>query len=86
MCLVPTSTTGDFATAPGTLGSAETIGGAALLCTGAGAYSVDARLRHREGWLAPIVAAALVIAVAAAILTWVVLNGSDPIHLTIPRG
>jgi uncharacterized membrane protein YphA (DoxX/SURF4 family) len=62
------------------------FGALGLLFTGAGAYSVDARLWHRERWPAPIVAAALVIAVVAGILTWLVLNGNNPIHLTIPKG
>ena len=62
------------------------FGALGLLFTGAGAYSVDGRLWHRERWPAPIVGAALIVAVVAGIVTWVVLNGSNPIHLTTPKG
>jgi len=60
------------------------FGALGLLFTGAGVYSVDKWLWHRERWPALIVASALVIAVAVGILTWVMLNGSNPIHLTTP--
>jgi uncharacterized membrane protein YphA (DoxX/SURF4 family) len=60
------------------------VGAATLLFAGAGAYSVDARVFSRIGWSARIAVGLLVLAVAAAILTWVVLNGTNPIHVTAP--
>jgi putative oxidoreductase len=60
------------------------IGAAALLFTGAGAYSVDARVFGRTGWPARIAVGLLVVAVAAAVLTWILLNGTNPIHFTAP--
>src|SRR5258708_2197542 len=63
---------------------APAFGALGLLFTGAGAYSVDKWVWHRERWPALVVASALVIAVVVGILTWVMLNGSNPIHLTAP--
>jgi putative oxidoreductase len=60
------------------------IGATALLFAGAGGYSVDARLFGRTGWPLRVAAGLLVLAVAAALLTWIVLNGSNPIHFTAP--
>jgi uncharacterized membrane protein YphA (DoxX/SURF4 family) len=60
------------------------IGAAALLFTGAGAYSVDARILARERFSGRVAVGLLVLAVAAAALTWILLNGSNPIHLTAP--
>lgn len=60
------------------------FGAAALLFTGAGAYSVDARVLGRAGWPPRIAVGLLVLAVAAAVLTWILLNGTNPIHLTAP--
>jgi uncharacterized membrane protein YphA (DoxX/SURF4 family) len=60
------------------------VGAAALLFTGAGVYSVDARIfgRSRVGvWIS---VGLLIVAVAAALLTWILLNGSNPIHITAP--
>jgi hypothetical protein len=55
-----------------------------LLFTGADADSVDKWLWRRERWPALIVVSALVIAVVVGILTRVMLNGGNPIHLTTP--
>jgi putative oxidoreductase len=60
------------------------LGAAVLLFTGAGAYSVDARILGRERFGDRIAVGLLVVAVAAAVLTWVLLNGSNPIHFTAP--
>lgn len=60
------------------------LGATALLFTGAGAYSVDARVIGRTVWSARIAVGLLILAIAAAILTWVALNGSNPIHFTAP--
>lgn len=60
------------------------VGAGTLLFAGAGAYSVDARVLSRIRWSTRIAVGLLVLAVAAAILTWVVLNGTNPIHLTAP--
>jgi putative oxidoreductase len=56
----------------------------AVLFAGAGAISIDSRLWGRERWPARIAVALLVTAVAVAILTWVVLNGTNPIHFSDP--
>jgi uncharacterized membrane protein YphA (DoxX/SURF4 family) len=60
------------------------VGATALLFTGAGAYSVDARVFGRTGWQTRIAVGLLVVAVAAAVLTWMLLNGTNPIHFTAP--
>ena len=60
------------------------VGAAALLFTGAGAYSVDARLFGRTRFSTRIAVGLLVVAVAAALLTWILLNGTNPIHFTAP--
>jgi putative oxidoreductase len=60
------------------------IGAATLLFTGAGAYSVDARV---FGWqrLSPRIAVGLLaLAFAVAIVTWLLLNGENPIHFSSP--
>ncbi len=62
------------------------VGAAALLFTGAGAYSVDARVFGRSRFGLRIAVGLLVVAVAAAVLTWVLLNGTNPIHFTAPAG
>jgi putative oxidoreductase len=59
---------------------------AALLFTGAGAYSVDARLIGRSRWPIPVAVGLLVVAIAAALVTWIALNGTNPIHVTAPTG
>ena len=55
---------------------------AALLFTGAGTYSVDARLFRRARWPGAVSIALFLVAIAAAVATWVFLNGTNPIHLT----
>lgn len=58
------------------------IGAAALLFLGAGAYSLDAKVLGRMSWGRRIALGLLVVAFAAAILTWVALLGTNPIHFT----
>lgn len=60
------------------------IGAATLLFTGAGEYSVDAKILNRRAWPAKIAVGLLVLAFAVAILTWIVLNGTNPIHFSSP--
>ncbi|MGV0721852.1 DoxX family protein [Mycolicibacterium elephantis] len=60
------------------------IGATALLFVGAGAYSVDARVLGRTAWSPRLAVGLLVAAVVAAVLTWVALNGTNPIHFTAP--
>ena len=56
----------------------------ALLFTGAGNYSVDARVFGRPRWPAPVTIGLFLVAVAAAVATWVLLNGTNPLHLDRP--
>jgi putative oxidoreductase len=58
------------------------IGATAVLFTGAGAYSIDSRLFGRTRWSPRIAVGLLVLAVAVAILTWIFLNGTNPIHFS----
>src|SRR4051794_32618685 len=60
------------------------LGATTLLFTGAGAYSVDARVLGRPRWSPRIAAGPLGLAFAVAILTWIMLNGTNPIHLSSP--
>ncbi|MDT5019132.1 MAG: putative oxidoreductase [Mycobacterium sp.] len=60
------------------------LGAATLLFTGAGAYSVDARVFGRTAWPARITVGLLIVAFATAILTWATLLGTNPIHFTAP--
>jgi putative oxidoreductase len=62
------------------------VGAAALLFTGAGAYSVDARIFGRWRLSARVAMGLLILAIAAALLTWILLNGINPIHFTAPEG
>ena len=62
------------------------IGAAALLFTGAGAYSVDEKVLGRTAWSARVALGLLILAFAAAILTWISLNGTNPIHFSRPSG
>ena len=56
------------------------LGAVTLLFTGAGAYSVDAQVLGRPRWTPRIAVGLLVLAFAVAILTWILLNGTNPIH------
>jgi uncharacterized membrane protein YphA (DoxX/SURF4 family) len=60
------------------------IGAAALLFTGPGAYSADAKVFGRTWWSPRIAAGMLILAIVVAILTWVALLGTNPIHFTAP--
>jgi len=61
------------------------VGAAALLFTGAGGYSADARIFGRSRIGVRIAVGLLVVAIAAAVLTWISLNGTNPIHFTAPE-
>jgi len=61
------------------------VGATALLFAGAGGYSVDAKVLGRSRVSFRIAAGLLVLAIAAALLTWVALNGTNPIHFTAPQ-
>jgi uncharacterized membrane protein YphA (DoxX/SURF4 family) len=56
----------------------------ALLLTGAGAYSFDARFFGRSRWPGLITVTLFVAAIAAAVATWVLLNGVNPLYFTKP--
>jgi putative oxidoreductase len=56
----------------------------ALLFTGAGAFSVDAKVFGRPRWPGFISVGLFVVAVAAAVATWILLNGTNPIHVSAP--
>lgn len=58
------------------------LGGAALLFAGAGSYSVDRRVFPRIYWSPRVKLALLALAFIAAIVTWVALYGTNPIHVT----
>lgn len=60
------------------------LGGAALLFAGAGAYSIDNRFLRSLTWSPRVKVALLVLALVAAIVTWVALYGVNPIHVTAP--
>ncbi|MGV0793453.1 DoxX family protein [Mycolicibacterium sp. XJ1819] len=62
------------------------IGAAAMLFLGAGAYSLDAKVLGRTAWPVRVAVGLLIVAVAAAIVTWVALLGANPIHFTAPAG
>jgi putative oxidoreductase len=62
------------------------LGAVALLFAGAGAYSLDAKLPGRTVWPVRIAVGLLVAAFVVAIVTWIALNGTNPIHLTTPTG
>ena len=73
-----------FWSEPVTVPFVTAFGAAALLFTGAGAYSLDSKLIRRSRWPGLITVPLFLFAVAAAIATWVVLNGVNPIHLDKP--
>ena len=60
------------------------VGAAALLFAGAGSYSVDAKIFGNWRVGVRVALGLLVVAVAAALLTWILLNGTNPIHFTEP--
>lgn len=62
------------------------VGAGALLFTGAGRYSVDARIFGSWRFGVRVALGLLVVAIAAALLTWILLNGTNPIYFTAPAG
>lgn len=60
------------------------FGAAALLFTGAGAYSVDQRVFGRSRVSGRASVGLVFIGVAVAVVTWIALNGTNPIHFTKP--
>jgi putative oxidoreductase len=60
------------------------VGATALLFAGAGSYSVDARIFGNWRFGVRVAVGLLVVAIAAALLTWTLLNGTNPIHFTAP--
>lgn len=62
------------------------FGAATLLFTGAGRFSVDHRVFGRGTAPKAIAVCLLVTAVAVAVITWIVLNGVNPIHFSAPQG
>lgn len=60
------------------------LGAVALLFTGAGVYSLDQKFWGRAEWPRLVAVTLLVVAIIAAVVTWVALNGSNPIHFTAP--
>ncbi|WP_197382027.1 DoxX family protein [Mycolicibacterium mengxianglii] len=58
----------------------------ALLFTGAGRLSLDHLLWARAQWPGLVSVVLLIVAVAAAVATWALLNGVNPLHLTAPTG
>jgi putative oxidoreductase len=57
---------------------------ATVLFTGAGSYSVDARVFDRPRWPSAVTIGLFLVGVAAAIATWVFLNGTNPLHVSKP--
>lgn len=62
------------------------IGATALLFAGAGTYSVDGRPASRIRWSTRPAVILLAVAIVAAVVTWIALNGTNPIHVTVPTG
>ena len=62
------------------------VGATTLLFAGAGAYSIDARLGARGRWSTKAAGVLFVIAILAAVVTWIALKGTNPIHVTAPTG
>ena len=60
------------------------FGAATLLFTGSGRWSVDHRVFGRSTVPRPVAVGLLVAGVAAAIATWILLNGVNPIHFSAP--
>ncbi|WP_396916003.1 DoxX family protein [Mycolicibacterium sp.] len=59
---------------------------AALLFTGAGTLPVDHRMFGRSRAPVAIAVGLLVVGIVVAIVTWIALNGTNPIHFTAPKG
>ena len=57
-----------------------------LLFAGAGAYSLDAKFFGRHRWPGAVSVFLFVVGVAAAVATWILLNGTNPLHLSNPTG
>ena len=49
-------------------------------------FSVDAKLFGRPRWPGFVTVALFVVAIAAAVATWILLNGTNPIHFSSPAG
>ena len=62
------------------------FGALTLLFAGAGAYSLDAKFFGRHRWPGLVSVFLFIVAVAAAVATWILLNGTNPLHLTNPAG
>jgi putative oxidoreductase len=62
------------------------LGATALLFTGAGVFSVDAKVFGRPRWPGFVTVGLSVVAIAAAVATWILLNGTNPIHFSSPAG
>lgn len=60
------------------------FGAAALLFTGAGAFSVDQRVFGRSRVSGRASVGLVFIGVAVAVVTWIALNGTNPIHFMKP--
>lgn len=57
---------------------------AGLLFTGAGTFSVDHRVFGRSRVSAKAAAGLVVLGIVVAVVTWIALNGTNPIHFTKP--
>jgi uncharacterized membrane protein YphA (DoxX/SURF4 family) len=62
------------------------LGGTAILFAGAGGISLDTRLWGRSRWPAAVAVGLLVLAIVVAAITWIALNGHNPIHFSKPEG
>jgi uncharacterized membrane protein YphA (DoxX/SURF4 family) len=71
---------GAFWSAPFNVPFLLAVGAATLLFAGAGAYSIDARVTTRVRWTPRVSVFLLVLAVVTAVVTWLALNGTNPIH------
>jgi uncharacterized membrane protein YphA (DoxX/SURF4 family) len=60
------------------------FGATALLLSGPGAYSLDSRFFGRARWPGLLTVTLFLVAVAAAVATWVLLKGTNPFHFTEP--
>ncbi|OLP01501.1 DoxX family protein [Mycolicibacterium porcinum] len=62
------------------------FGAATLLFTGAGTFSIDERVFGRSRVSARAAVGLVVLAIVVAVVTWIALNGTNPIHVTKPQG